>query len=489
MVANTSTRYYRYTYYTHGVLFIFILCSSALVAAHPTHPQDDPTASTSSQNLNTLTKANIFSAFVTLQLCFLTQPRGSLIYPGRPVWLWRFNPLLCAYETLLIFYLLVLKGQGPFGADRRCTLKNKAASILYIRSLPSDVDKATIKRSLSPESIRRQTWSFLPWSWLVDLAGEAFIIGCLTETTIWSHFPVDRSSPYNSNLPDLSKPKRVGSPTESKIQIIGALGIISMAIKVFAVRGAPILTACAFVYILNWLSVLVLMILASRDVRDLEGSRHKEEREEDERQITRFSHAIMMHCREIRRPFGMDMLADFAWPYSLLTYWYFVSTWGELIFSQEGWFGIDLGLNVIDLVVGLLYFWLVGYIYFCHVDGGENGWRRPRASVQGLSYMFMLGFPPFSICYLRMTVGLFFILKLGYAGDMPVVPFLVMHWVVIVAIPFVLFYSFSFGLFCSEIPWEADARHVLLVGVPFAIFLSNWDDNLVVKPVWLDWLG
>jgi len=64
-----------------------------------------PTAASSSSQ--TFSRSNLFSAFLTLQLCQLTQPYGSLLFRGVSGWLWRCNPIASFVEACIIAWQLI----------------------------------------------------------------------------------------------------------------------------------------------------------------------------------------------------------------------------------------------------------------------------------------------------------------------------------------------------------------------------------------------
>src|SRR5271156_4828183 len=84
-----------------------------------------------------LTRANIFAIFLTLQLCQLTQPYGSLLFPNAVGWLWRVSPIASFTEGCIIFVYLA------FGRDNWQSLKEfrvTAAALLLLRSIRVDDD-------------------------------------------------------------------------------------------------------------------------------------------------------------------------------------------------------------------------------------------------------------------------------------------------------------------------------------------------------------
>ena len=72
---------------------------------------------TSSQQ--TFSKANIFGIFLTLQLCQLTQPYGSLLFRVTGGCLWRCNPIASFAEAGLTLWILLRKILSIYFERRR----------------------------------------------------------------------------------------------------------------------------------------------------------------------------------------------------------------------------------------------------------------------------------------------------------------------------------------------------------------------------------
>ncbi|KAK6074264.1 hypothetical protein SCUP234_08314 [Seiridium cupressi] len=72
-----------------------------------------PPSAGDSDNGNQFSLANLFGMFLTITICLLAQPYGSVLYiqPAGPIgravfFFWRINPLACAAEALLVLYAL-----------------------------------------------------------------------------------------------------------------------------------------------------------------------------------------------------------------------------------------------------------------------------------------------------------------------------------------------------------------------------------------------
>jgi hypothetical protein len=58
---------------------------------------------------NELTLSGVFSTFLALWLCGLTQPYGSLLFIRKGGIYWRLSPISCIFEALLIVHSLLLE--------------------------------------------------------------------------------------------------------------------------------------------------------------------------------------------------------------------------------------------------------------------------------------------------------------------------------------------------------------------------------------------
>jgi hypothetical protein len=63
--------------------------------------------SAAADNSNQFSRANVVGMFVTLQLCQLTQPYGSLLFREASGFFWRCNPLASLVEALIIIWHLI----------------------------------------------------------------------------------------------------------------------------------------------------------------------------------------------------------------------------------------------------------------------------------------------------------------------------------------------------------------------------------------------
>lgn len=99
---------------------------------------------TSSQEFS---RANLFGMFLTLQLCQLTQPYGSLLFRGSSGFLWRVNPIASFVEALIIGYYLLKTiwqawrdGHGFRRTPWAKILRSTASALLLLRGAAEDED-------------------------------------------------------------------------------------------------------------------------------------------------------------------------------------------------------------------------------------------------------------------------------------------------------------------------------------------------------------
>ncbi|KAK6342465.1 hypothetical protein TWF718_007868 [Orbilia javanica] len=215
---------------------------------------------------NALTRATIFTTFVLLQFCLLTQPRGSLVYIGRPVWLWRMNPVLCIYETIFIVYFLLYGRKNPkILAWRGC--REMAVALLYVRGLPLDEDIAKAKEQADIQARPNFTWSIrgIPriLLWPLTKIRNQHERGDAIEYLTLNRFRGLCKYQEDDNIPDII-PSKAATSNEFKILMLGVGPMILVIVKILAIRGAPLFTALSIIYILSWFSVLLLLLLKSR---------------------------------------------------------------------------------------------------------------------------------------------------------------------------------------------------------------------------------
>ncbi|KAM7210741.1 hypothetical protein V8F06_013870 [Rhypophila decipiens] len=111
--------------------------SSASAAASPssTTSPGSIAAPEKCESCDEFTRANLVGVFITLILCLLTQPSGSLYFRGHGGFFWRINPIASFVEASIIFWYLGLavwevavKRKDEF--KRRRTWRAKAALVL-----------------------------------------------------------------------------------------------------------------------------------------------------------------------------------------------------------------------------------------------------------------------------------------------------------------------------------------------------------------------
>ena len=128
---------------------------------------------------NAFSRANIFGLFVTLQICQLTQPYGSLLFRGVGGWLWRCNPVASFVEACIIAWSL----RKPLCECARCIkisfnrrgrmwkrghredgslvvplpwqedLCNYATALLFLRGVDDESDGALMEKLLDATSL------------------------------------------------------------------------------------------------------------------------------------------------------------------------------------------------------------------------------------------------------------------------------------------------------------------------------------------------
>jgi hypothetical protein len=180
----------------------------------PSPPLGSTVPPTPIRNLNT--RASIFSTIIALVLCCLTQPAGSLLFPGRSARLWRVSPLSALLEGAMIFWCLIkLSVRGSWNwSDVRHRLSTTATLLFVLRSRDSPAASSAVDVS---DTIRR------------TLEGQNHRRGIHVWTTV---------------------------------------AMLLLVVKLCVVRGAPGFTVFACCYVISWAGVEVVTALAGWEELD-----------------------------------------------------------------------------------------------------------------------------------------------------------------------------------------------------------------------------
>jgi hypothetical protein len=146
---------------THQLtLAIFAFRSSRRERQQPKMESDRPPSSLpKSDSTNELSTEAVFGMFLTLALCLLTQPQGSLLHGRREDWMgkvlfliWRLNPLACFSEAVAVFIVLGdtvrelwREEQRPNWSHWISRFQITAAALLLLRARVRDDDISVLR--------------------------------------------------------------------------------------------------------------------------------------------------------------------------------------------------------------------------------------------------------------------------------------------------------------------------------------------------------
>ena len=182
------------------------------------------------------TRLNVIGMFLTLQLCQLTQPYGSLLFRDAGGFFWRCNPIASLVEAAIIYrYLLVaiIRSWGEGRTVRLASLHKTASGLLFLRSIAGrhDVDNLLQRQRSGDASSQSDA---LP---NVDqLPEDPQIIREAFGSNIFAH-------------------------GELRIDLFTALNELFIFIKLIFVRSNGWFTSACIFLVAGWSSVQTLLIL------------------------------------------------------------------------------------------------------------------------------------------------------------------------------------------------------------------------------------
>ncbi|KAH0537685.1 hypothetical protein FGG08_005550 [Glutinoglossum americanum] len=357
------------------------------------------TISAASDAGNQFTRANVVGMFLTLQLCQLTQPYGSLLFRGVSGFFWRCNPISSVVEACIIYWHLGAVVLRSWKEGRSAILKRLqevSGGLLLLRGAIGKGDVGGLMQKL-------MTGSFLDKEEGVDTVshnshtvpdGQEGII--LTEMQSDTRPSVSRRPTLEANRPPrgnntlpacdpASEKSRVlreafGSNAlahkEFRISLFTAFTELTIFIKLITVRGNGWFTSAGFFLIFGWSAVQTLLLLFHLRGMD----------EMEMKAAVRIARTINAELKEQadrwNALFIVLHLPFFGYPAYLASFhpWFSEHATGFVGFLRGcGWF---LGI-LVSLLVAKFTFW-----------GGLFGTFRGLAQIPGLGKMlFLLTFP------------------------------------------------------------------------------------------------
>ena len=112
---------------------------------------EESAASTDGGSDEHFTRTNVIGMFLTLQLCQLTQPYGSLLFHSVSGFFWRCNPIAALVEAVTILWYLVAAVLRSWRKDRAAVLKElqeNASALLLLRGAIGKADSGGLMQKL-----------------------------------------------------------------------------------------------------------------------------------------------------------------------------------------------------------------------------------------------------------------------------------------------------------------------------------------------------
>jgi hypothetical protein len=492
-----------------------------------------PEAFITCDNNNQFSRANAFGMFLTLQLCQLTQPSGSLLFLGVSSFYWRCNPIASLVEACIIVWHLaesLLLSSKPDAPPMLKILQSSATGLLllrantpaYVKRLAKTVegmrtDGETLlarQRSTSNELSRTQqpmksnsNSSSLP-------GGDSDSGTAMNEGTaaslIWQQTldeenqTLSRINPHAEKSYELKE--ALGSNAlahrEWAIDIVTATAEILIFLKLIAINnGSWIFTTCCIFLIAGWMSIqLLLVLLHSREMNQLDmknaakASKRLQERLEDQ------SWCWILLYIACHVPFF-----GYASYFFAITPWFPATTSGYMRYIKNSCCYMELAF--FSCICTFSFFFFLASLF----------WSRKRG-LHRLVWVLLggpLGFWLFmSSCYGLVAVFKCFEVSDDVKAQMEDLP----AWTKIFfpnQFPFLVW--FSIALFCFIIlfyhlfippttrlddllaisareEFGLDMKRISIgnagfILVVFVIFITSYDPRGTFKPSWTEWLG
>lgn len=411
-------------------------------------------ASPPSQTPSPFTRANVFGVFITIQLCQLTQPYGSLLVRVVNGWFWRISPIASFVEGCIIITHLLLSRDEPLRSRRG--FRVVAAALLLVRGNREDEVEEHERVDLLPASAPQ--------------ASDANSAGAEEAGS---------GQMASSSENDPSPPAFDGTSMahkEWRISLFTMLSVVFVFIKMCAVRGVPCFTAAMVGLLFGWSTVQSLLLLLNW--RDLT---HNEE----------------THAKELARKLRKSIReTNAAWQVLFVVL-------HLPIFGYPAWylafqFALPPALHFANSILSFLY------AVFCRL-----------VAVASFTYILatiFIGCMMLSSCdferlplELGLLLGSPIVMWLMFAGlvdsntssdliDNPTYQRIFTHPFRNIIRSFFLLLVFLgqvsfFSIWVYKAPHAASAINFFLTTILFVAYLVRYESTGTIKPDWTEWLG
>ncbi|KAK6333825.1 hypothetical protein TWF730_004008 [Orbilia blumenaviensis] len=401
---------------------------------------------------STFGQGNLFSTLTLFQILLLTQPRGSLLYPGRGWLSYRLSPVLAAYEALIILYFLFIPSKRSTEPPV-ASYSLKAIGILYLRTLPLPSHTDAAKNIIASQGFCPKRYYF-DWDTL-EIHKKA--------NEIWREECRMSGPGLRKDL--LSFSGRLGFWSR-QIQVFTILGLIVALIKTLVPHGIPMVVLFSTLWAFSWIVVQLLVILAT-------SSDPISEDELTGQQLFLYV-AHIAHQTEIRQKLGMDIFMHHIWNSQIIIYLYMSLVPSSInpLEDQDIKRAFIEHNDTIGTYLTMYMLHAVSYLTYALMWANDFGLDSPVKVFERLTSLLTVGLLVFFICQLEMPSS-------GYAPSNSTTRETLTTIFLFVVIPLI-------AAFMLRGPWAL--VHTIFMLYTFTWYITCWNDEGSSKPDWLDWL-
>ncbi|KAK1752208.1 hypothetical protein QBC47DRAFT_416686 [Echria macrotheca] len=452
-------------------------------------------------------RENLVGMFLTLQLCQLTQPYGSLLFHGVSGFFWRCNPIASLVEALIILWHLGVKAWKA--ARRRdppavivARLQETASGLLLLRgALSKDGTVGGLLEKLI-------SGSFLD----AEMAEQQQQMedADTSPSNVEASRPPRRTNSFPGFSPQTEKSRilreafgsNVLAHRELRIDLFTGLTELFVLIKLLAVTGIGWFTAAGVFMFVGWTTVQALLVLLHlREMDELKMYAAVRTVQDLSRDLQKYSghwqaFFIALHLPVFGypaylaafRPWFPEDATGFVW--FLKGVASFFSEVIALISARLSfWFGLvgvfwlprqlpgGVAIPFLLFYVPVWVWWTAASLSYTFQNGPEGGSKYTPANFTSFfePHTFMYHVVDQGFVYTGDTLWfLFFVLSMAFA-----------YWLI--------FFSWDVSMDAKQ--YEALARKMVSAGnviftvVMFSVYLASYDAAGTFKPWWTELLG
>ncbi|KAK0717482.1 hypothetical protein B0T26DRAFT_710020 [Lasiosphaeria miniovina] len=247
---------------------------------------------------NQFSRANVFGMLLTLQICQLTQPYGSLLFRGLGGFLWRVNPVSSLVEACIVFWYpskvaYHSRSQSWVGVLER--LQYTAAALLLLRAtIAGESDGGLMERLLTGSFLDRDVPDPPPrpgfggpdeGSGSSTAHGQNSPSGFVRRRTTepeanmppGAHGPESRwtsedAATEKSRILNQALGSNALARRESRIDLVAGISVLLVMLKLVAIQhGSRMFTTLCLLMIAGWAAIqILLLLLHSRSMDEID---------------------------------------------------------------------------------------------------------------------------------------------------------------------------------------------------------------------------